>query len=207
MLNSKKIAITGGISSGKSTFCGFLKKMGAIVVDADQIVHDLLSSSQTLLGRQVIHLLGKEVRVGRKIDRKKVATEVFNNPKKLNALEKLLHPYAFKEIEQRYQKERLKGKDFIFVVEIPLLFETKKEKEYDIIVTLVRAEETCRSLCKNIDYNARTSRLLSIEEKKKKSHFVIENNGSLKDLKRKAQSFMKSLSVLIKNPFLPKGVP
>ncbi len=194
MLNSKKVAITGGVSSGKSTFCDFLKKQGAIVVDADQIVHGLLGSAHSALGSQVLTLLGDKILEKGKINREKIATEVFNHPQKLDALEKLLHPYVFKEINRLYQEERKKHNEFVFVVELPLLFETKKEREYDVIVTLVRDEKKCKAACGRKDYDARTKRLLSIEEKKKRSHFIIENNGSLEDLERKAKNLMKVLT-------------
>jgi dephospho-CoA kinase len=194
MLTSRKVAVTGNISSGKSTFCAFLKKYGAIVVDADQIVHELLSSAQTNLGKQVLQLLGNTILENGKISRKKIANEVFNHPQKLDALEKLLHPYVFEEIERLYREEKKKHRPFIFVVEMPLLFETKKEKEYDVIVTLIRKEETCRAACKTGNFDERSYRLLPIEEKKQRSHFVIENNGSLECLEDLAKNLMKVLT-------------
>jgi dephospho-CoA kinase len=194
MLTSRKVAITGGIASGKSTFCGFLKKFGATVVDADKIVHDLLNSSETPIGQQVLQLLGSKILENGKISREKIANEVFNNPQKLDALEKLLHPYVFKEIDRLYREETIKNKKLIFVVEMPLLFETKKEKDYDIIVTLVREEKKCRDLGKKKNYDERSKRLLPIEEKKKRSHFVIENDGSLEELEIKAKNLMKTLA-------------
>ena len=68
----KKVAVTGGVASGKSVVCQFFKECGAYVVDADAIVHRLLSSD-TAIKEQIIHLLGTEIVVGTQIDRKKLA--------------------------------------------------------------------------------------------------------------------------------------
>jgi dephospho-CoA kinase len=194
MLTSKKVAITGSISSGKSTFCGFLKKLGATVVDADKIVHNLLNSSESSLGQKVLQLFGNEILVNGKINREKIADEVFHDSKKLYALENLLHPFVFEEIERIYQEEVRKRKPIVFVVEMPLLFETGSEKNYDVIVTLFREEKKCRECCKKKNYKERSQRLVPIEEKKRRSHFVIENDGSLQDLKRKAKNLMDTLT-------------
>ena len=121
MLKLKKIAVTGGISSGKSTFCQYLKELGAETINADTVVHRLLSPN-TILGLQVIDLLGPDIVKDDRIDRSIVASKVFSDYKLLDQLEGLLHPAVFRETERLYQ-EAVQQAFPLFVAEIPLLFE------------------------------------------------------------------------------------
>jgi len=91
MLKLVKIAITGGVASGKSSVCRFFQELGAYVVNADAIVHKLLDPSSDL-GKQIIQLFGT-------LSRKRLSEIVFEDPEKLEKLEKLLHPAVLKKIE------------------------------------------------------------------------------------------------------------
>ena len=119
----RKIAITGGLSCGKSSVCRIFKELGAYVISADEVVHQLLSPT-TNLGRQVISLLGADIVVDKQIDRSKIAKKVFKQPALLQSLENLLHPAVRDEIEKQYQQIANQPSPPLFVVEIPLLFET-----------------------------------------------------------------------------------
>src|ERR1700733_7337913 len=123
MLKLRKIAVTGGLSCGKSSVCRIFKELGATVVSADEIVHQLLSP-QVSFGQQVIMLMGPDIVVKGQIDRSRIAKKVFNNRTLLNSLEKILHPAVNNEIENLYQTALAKHKDKIFVAEIPLLYES-----------------------------------------------------------------------------------
>src|SRR5690348_8893921 len=129
MLDLKKVAVTGGLSSGKSTVCQIFRGLGSHVISADAIVHQLLSPN-TSLGQEVIKLLGVEIVINKTIDRKSIANKVFNNPQLLHQLEKLLHPAVFNEMKKEYEK----AKNFsapLFVAEVPLLFEAGQENWFD----------------------------------------------------------------------------
>jgi dephospho-CoA kinase len=90
-METRKIAVTGTLSSGKSTVCQLLKEFGAYVVSADEIVHRLLRV-ETEIGQKVIDLLGEEILSEGQIDRAKIAKKVFRNPQLLQALEQIIHP-------------------------------------------------------------------------------------------------------------------
>ena len=95
--------MTGGLASGKSTVCRILKELGAYTVDADTIVHQLLSPKNAV-GSKVIQLLGTNIITEDQIDRTKVANIVFKQPKLLTALEKILHPEVQKAIDREYDQ-------------------------------------------------------------------------------------------------------
>ena len=185
MLALKKIAVTGGLASGKSTVCALLKKRGAYVVSADEIVHQLLSP-HTPLGQQVIKLLGSDIVNDHQLDRKKIARIVFSNPQKLEALEKLLHPQVLNEIETAYQKIKQRSDYRCFVAEVPLLYEIGAEKRFDLVIGVVADPALCRARMKTHndysveDYDKRMQRQQT--NKADRADVVILNNGSIENL-------------------------
>lgn len=197
MLRLKKIAVTGGLASGKTTACQFLKELGAYVADADAIVHALLDPN-TELGRKVIALLGPQIVQNGAIVRPAVAKAVFSSPEKLKALETLLHPAVFKRIEALYQEASSEGKYTGFVVEVPLLFESGQESFYDAViaittdVSLARERFAKRGFAES-EYEKRMERQMSQSAKAKRADYVLLNNGSPEDLQRQIASLYKTL--------------
>ena len=199
MLILRKVAITGGLSCGKSSVCRFLKELGAHVVLADEIVHQLLSPN-TNLGKDVINLLGPNIVVNGQIDRSLIAKKVFNNPGLLESLEKLLHPAVFQEIEKIYQKVKTTNKASLFVAEIPLLFEVHGETFFDDTVAVVADPSTCKQrFMQSTGYDAdefdkRMARQLPPDEKAKRADYVIQNLDSLNTLKEAVQKLYNQLT-------------
>jgi dephospho-CoA kinase len=185
MLNSLlKIAVTGGVGTGKSTVCRYFKKFNASVVSADKLVHRIISS-KTSTGQKIIRLFSTDILENGKISRKKIAKIVFNDKKKLRKLERIVHPIVFEEIEKLYAKAKLKNYNF-FVVEIPLLFETKKEKYFDYIITVTADEKTCKKRVKGLlkkDFEKRVKRQIPLNKKAAKSDFIINNDSNFASLK------------------------
>ena len=185
----KKIAVTGGLSSGKSSVCRFFKELGAYVVSADEIVHQLLTS-ESPVGQQVIALLGQDIVANNSIDRTKVGEKVFRDPELLKALETILHPAVRKETLKEYQKACASQTTSLFVAEIPLLFETGGQKGYDYTISIeADSEESIKRFQSSTgygkhEYQRRMARQLSPEKKCAEADFVIRNNGSLEDLRK-----------------------
>lgn len=180
----KKVAVTGGTASGKSTVCKVFQDLGAVAVDADAIVHELLSSD-TDLGQQIIRLLGNEVLENGKLSRRRIADKVFKDPEILHALEKLLHPAVLHKIDQAYKRACESGKPGLFVAEIPLLYEIGADASYDAVI-VVLSKESRNRFSSDEEYDRRMKRQWRPDEKAKKADYVIQNDGSLDELKRKA---------------------
>lgn len=197
MLKFKKIAVTGGLSCGKSSVCRLLKELGATVVSADEIVHQLLSS-QVSFGQQVIKLLGSDIVVDGHIDRSRIAKKVFDNQTLLISLEKILHPAVKNEIERAYQNTLAKDQNQLFVAEIPLLFESDLG-EFDAVIAVIAEDSICKQRFehstgyKQDEFDKRMARQLSPEEKAQKADFVIRNDGSFEDLRQTVKTFYKKL--------------
>ena len=103
MLNLKRVAVTGSLSSGKSTVCQLFEQWGAYVVNADRLLHRVFSA-QTSLGRRIYSLFGSKVFDGSFINRARIAEIVASEPKLLTELEEICHPYVNREIQRHYRK-------------------------------------------------------------------------------------------------------
>lgn len=195
MLKLRKIAITGGLASGKTTLCRLFEEKGAYVVYADKIVHELLNPT-TELGKKVIELLGPDVVVDGFFDRKKIADSVFNNEGLLAKLEQLLHPKVQKVIETCYQEVSSNQNYSLFVVEIPLLYESNMQHIFDKVITVVADIDICKKRFKwpSEEYERRTKWQMRQSEKAKKADYVIENNGTLDDLKVSFENIYEQLT-------------
>lgn len=194
----KKIAVTGGLASGKSTVCRFFKDLGAYVVSADEIVHQLLCLP-SILGQQVVDIFGPEIIVNGQIDRSKIAKIAFREPTQLNSLEKLLHPAVRDEIEKQYQKATSNSLCPLFIAEIPLLFE-KGDNHFDATIAVVADDELCVKRFEKstgyskIEFDKRMARQFSQKEKADHADFVILNDGNLTDLYSSVCDLFKKLT-------------
>lgn len=187
MLKLKKIAITGGVASGKTSVCRFFKELGAYVVSADAISHELLKPD-TDLGQQVIRQLGSEIVKNGQISRRILAEKAFKDPQQLKKLEELLHPEVLRKIGELYEEACKKGDYTAFVVEIPLLFEIGAEAFYNVIVTVIAEEAVAKNRFEKAgfqktEYDLRMSRQLKPEQKAAQSHYILQNFGSLEQLR------------------------
>ncbi|CDZ80042.1 Dephospho-CoA kinase [Candidatus Rubidus massiliensis] len=199
MLNLKKVAVTGGLASGKSTVCHLLKQFGAYVVSSDEIVHNLLlNNSEVKL--KVIKLLGNDIIVKDVIDRSIIAQKVFNQPLLLKSLENILHPYVLDSIKKQYEIVNKHQKYPLFVAEVPLLFEANMEFFFDIIVSVTVdkqiaekrfIEKTGKS---SAEFESRYSKQMTPSDKAKKAHYVLENNLDMEQLLLETQELYSSLT-------------
>lgn len=198
MLTLGKVAVTGGLSCGKSSACRFFKELGAYVVSADEIVHRLLSPN-TNLGQKVISLIGPGIVVNDQIDRSQIAKKVFNHPELLQTLESLLHPAVRDEMEKLYKQFKEAKLAKLFVAEIPLLYETGSDRFFDVTVVVQADDKLCQERFKQKtghsinEYEKRMARQMNPAEKVARAHYVINNNGSLSDLRNAVEKIYEQL--------------
>lgn len=187
------IALTGGISTGKSTVSSILKLYKFEVIDADEISHIVLDGCW----EEIIKMYGQEYVDNKKVDRKKLGKLVFDNKEERKRLEALLHPLIREEIQKRAaMSEKHKIPYFI---DIPLFFETKA---YDIKKVLVvyaprelQIERTIkRDKLSLEEAQKRVDSQMSIEEKKKMATYVIENTKDIGFLTEQVEEFKRKIS-------------
>ena len=202
MLRLKKVAVTGSIASGKSTVCQFFEEWGAYVVRADQLLHSAFSID-TAIGRRVRQLFGSRVFVGSTIDRRVIADEAAGNPKLLDELEVICHPYVNAEVERQYRSACEAGNFPLFVAEMPLLFESRWPMNpwFDVTVAVssdraVAKDRYVRSGGTDEQFNFREARQMPQEEKCRRSTYTIANDKNLSDLKAEAWKLFSILTNL-----------
>ena len=202
MAKSKKmrVAITGNIGSGKSTFAKFISELEYSIIFADDISKEILASDSEVRA-EIIKSFGAQSFQGKKVNKKYLAELVFSDKKKLKKINSILHPMVRKRIET-LSEEYFKTKNILFV-EAALIFESKIEKMYDYVV-LITAEKDLRmkratkaKKLSEADFITRDSNQLNEETKKKKADFIFSNNGSKEELKQKAILLIKLLEATL----------
>ena len=191
------LGLTGGIGSGKSTVSKIFLSMGIKVFDADLIAKDILETEQAKeeikekLGKEFINLKSNSV------DKELLKKEVFNNSKKLNILNGIVHPRVVDIYIKKYLE--FKDKKEIVIFDVPLLFEVNLERYCDKVIVVDIDLKVQIKRIKNRDnidvalINKIIAAQMSREERNMKADILIENNGSLEELKQKIEKIIKDI--------------
>lgn len=191
------IGITGSIGSGKSEFTKIAENSGFPVLRADDISKEFLANDPEVK-KQVIKKFGKESYLNNIPNKKYLAEVVFNNPVKLQELERILHPLVIKEIENK-KKEILRKHNILFV-ESALIYEADLENLFDFVVLITADREVRlqRKLSQGMteeDFVKREMNQIPDEEKRKRADFIFQNNGTIEELHSKFNLLLTLLSI------------
>ncbi len=196
----KVIGLTGGIGSGKSTVAALLDELGAVIIDADRVGHEVLSPA-TEAWRQVVAAFGRQIlKPDNKIDRKKLGGLVFKSPDALSKLNSIMHPPIRSAIEAQLERYRRQGVAVV-VVEAPLLVEAGWTSMVDEVWVTVASEATVlRRLEQGMGLSpaesmARIRSQLSSQERGKYADAVIDTDLGLDELKTKVRGLWQGLGV------------
>lgn len=185
------VGLTGGIGAGKSTFAAFLAERGAQVIDADQIGRDALAPGEPAW-HSVVSQFGDEILVpgAMQVDRKRLAGIVFEEPRKLAALNAIVHPVILQRIAD--DLEKLSRTDAVVVVDAALITELGLRDALDAVVVVTtsrqeRVDRLVRTRGMSLDdVNARMASQASPEELEANADYVVRNDGTLEDLAAEA---------------------
>lgn len=187
----KKIAITGTIASGKSTFCNIIRQMGYPVFDSDNYAK-LVYHKNNPIYDEIVKLFKEEILdENREINLKIVAKIIFENEYKRKELEKLIHPFVLNGINNMIEKSN----DFFFA-EVPLLFESGFDKYFDEIILVTCDKEIALERCiKDRGYTkeealSRLNSQIDAKYKIERADYVVYNNGTISDLKKIARELI-----------------
>jgi dephospho-CoA kinase len=184
------IGLTGGIASGKSVISSLLAERGAVIIDADRLGHEAYRAG-TETFRRVVEAFGEDV-VGDdgEINRKRLGAKVFGDPAARKRLEAIVWPAIREMARQRIEDARRRGVPAV-VLEAAVLIEAGWQDLVDEVwVAEVEPETAIQRLARRNGLTreqaeARLRAQLSNEERRRHADVVIENNGTLEDLRRR----------------------
>ena len=187
------IAISGTMASGKSTVLSYLKQLGYITINCDIINVELQKINEKGY-LKIVELFGKDIlNDNKEINRKKLAHIIFNDSKKKELLESIMHPLILERINEIKEKH-----SFVFV-EVPLLYELGWKKYFDEDWLITCDESLCYERCiqdRNMtkeEVKARLDHQMSRELKLEKATVVIENNGNIEELHKKIDLLLERI--------------
>lgn len=202
--SGKKIilGVTGGLASGKSTVAAIFKSFGAQVIDADLIAHRLIRQGMPAYGR-IVRAFGRGIlkRDGA-IDRTKLGRKAFATPRMLSRLNRIVHPGVIRAMKQKICVSSKK----MIVLDVPLLIEAGIGGIVDkvIVVKADRKKQVERALKKyrvsreglpaaRRDILKRMDSQLSLSYKVRFADFIIDNNGTVRETRKKVWQIRREL--------------
>lgn len=192
------IALTGGIASGKTAVAELFAKLGVPVLDTDQIARDVVAPGMPALERLVIQFGPQILDAHGQLDRARMRERVFSDPAQRRELEAITHPAIREELARRAAAA---GGDYQIHV-IPLLVETGRADAYDrvLVVDCPKEAQLERLLARDGTSRERAAEIIaaqaSREERLNAAHDVIENTGTLEDLRRFVQTLHRNYALL-----------
>jgi dephospho-CoA kinase len=184
-----KVALTGGIATGKSYVLQRFRARGVATLDADELAHGVTAAgteaSQAIadrFGRDVLDSAGA-------VDRRKMAGIVFADASARRDLEAIVHPAVYRAIAAGLRAMERLGDTLIAIVDIPLLYETGHQADFDRVIATVCPEpvQLARLVARGMserDARQRIAAQLPADEKAARAHFVIRTDGTFEDTDR-----------------------
>jgi dephospho-CoA kinase len=190
----KKVAITGGLATGKSTLLKILAELGQTVLSCDEIVHLLYEEEP--IKEELVRLLGNEVldRDGR-VNKKAILDKISRSDSLKKRLEEFIHNKVWEFLERRFAELEREGIKAVFV-EVPLLFEAGWEKRFDEVWVIACEKET---QVKRLVEGGRAHLFplldsqLPLEEKVKRAHRVFSSEVPISKLKEEVERALSYL--------------
>jgi len=189
-----KVALTGGIASGKSTVLKMFKELGAKVLDCDRIAKALTRRGNRGYKR-IVQEFGPEIldEKGR-IDRKKLAQIVFFDEEKRKKLNSLIHPLVYERLEKRMKRMR----EDVVIVDVPLLVESGGEKMFDKVIVVYSEPfvQLNRLIIRGLSEEEALARIrsqASWEERLRVADFVVRGDVDIKETKKEVEKIWKHI--------------
>jgi dephospho-CoA kinase len=180
-----RVALTGGIASGKSLVAAELAARGAVIIDADVLAREVVEPGTPALAA-IIDKFGPQIMRDGELDRSQLGAIVFADPDARRDLERIVHPAVR---ARAAELERAADPDAVVVHVIPLLVETGQQEDFDVVVTVDVDHETqiqrliARNGFSRAEAAARVDAQADSEERRTAADVVVDNHGNLEDLR------------------------
>jgi dephospho-CoA kinase len=194
----KLVGLTGGIASGKSTVAATLRRLGAAIINADDLSREVVQPEQDAW-KEILDTFGADIlQEDKTLDRRKLRKIVFDFPEARKKLETITHPRVRALAEKRISELARAGSSII-VYEVPLLFENQMHLWLRPVILVACDIETQkkrllqRDRLTAVEAQQHLDAQMSLAEKRKLADYVIENNGSLEDLEQRVREVLQQI--------------
>lgn len=204
-----RVGLTGGVACGKSTVAKMFADLGANIVDADTIAHELYRPGHEVLQELVRHFGPEILKADGELDRAKLATLVFDGGR-VEELNKIVHPAVIRQQDRWMRALGERDPYAIAIVEAALILEAGAKDHFDRIMVV-----TCKPVQKverfaqrtgmdedaaRVDVDRRTKAQMPDAEKAQSADFMIDNSGSVEETRHQVQRIYSELKALAKRP-------
>ena len=192
---TKLVGITGGIGSGKTTLSNHLKKLGYLVHESDAVVAEMYTKPKKQFLSFIKEKISKDAVNHNKINKTEITNVIFNN----KAIKKLLETHIHKEVQNSREAFIKKNKNKLIFADIPLLFENKLEKDFDLVICIISIKKNrIKRVLRNKKFTKENlNKILKAQttdkERKKRSQIIINNNKTKKDFIFSVEKVLKGL--------------
>lgn len=194
-----KVALTGGIGSGKSEVSTLFNKWGAYIFDADKVAKEILDKNKTAQKELILEFGSDVISAEGVIDKKKLSRVAFQNEFNQLKLNTIIHPYVFKEIDMCFEKILNKGDHEIFLIDAALIYESGADTHMDYVIVVtshlkIRTERVMkRGIINRDDFLKRVELQWPEKDKIDMADFIIHNNGTMNNLNQEAKNVYNQL--------------
>jgi dephospho-CoA kinase len=192
---ARRVALTGGIATGKSHCLGVFKRLGAPVIDADQVARDVVAPGTEGL-TAVVKQFGRSVLLpGGQLNRAALGMVIFADPAARQQLEDIIHPRVYAAIERWFAALTAP----LGIADIPLLFETSREDDFDVVVVAAcrpdqqLARLMARTHLSKDDARIRIAAQLPLADKVARADYVIDTGGTIEQTETRTKAVWKKL--------------
>ncbi len=187
------VGLTGNHGMGKSTVARMFREFGAVTIDTDDIVRELLKDSAVIY--EIKKAFGEDIVKGNEINKKLLAEIVFEHPHMRIFLENILHPRVFDKIDKELKKL---PEDSIVIVEAPVIFERGYQNRFHRIITVFTDEDAAVSRLKEKgiqeeDARKRLKSQFPVEMKISKSDYAVDNSKDLESTRKQVEEIYTRL--------------
>ena len=195
--------LTGGVASGKSTVARMFEELGAKVIDADRIGHELLGFTRPPYN-EILRRFGKEVLdASGEIDRRRLGAIVFSDAAKLRDLNAILHPRIIERVEAEAQRYRAQDPRAVILVDAALIFEAGIGSRFTkLLVAWCPPEMQIERLMAKAGLSRkkaeqRVASQIPSDEKRRRADYVIDCSGSLEDTRKQVERLILELRRIV----------
>lgn len=197
------VGLTGGIATGKSTVGKTLQELGAIIINSDNIAHQVVEPGQPAW-QAIVDAFGEGIlNEDKTINRPKLGHCVFSQPEMLHRLNEITHPPIMAVIRDRIHTIREENPHAIVVMEVPLLYETHMDKLCDQVWVVWVDQEIqitrlmARDSISRQEAERRIAAQMPLEEKVKRAQVVIDNSRSLQETRQMVTRYFNEIKPVV----------